>query len=85
MSPTELQLLALYRAPVIRLDCISKQYFNLSPAEAARSAALNDLPVPAFRLRESTRAPLMVRVQELAQYIDSLAEAAAESHERSKL
>lgn len=79
MSPTEISLLVTHRSTVLALDKIAKQYFNLSPAEARRRAALNQLPIKPFRLVESQKAPLFVRTMDLAAYIDAKAEEAAAS------
>ena len=67
---TELQLVALH-GPAVPLDEISKAYFGLAPVEARRHASLNRLPVPTFRLRDSEKAPLMVKASVLAEWIDS--------------
>lgn len=54
-------------------------------SEAAKLAAVNDLPFPTFRLRDSRKAPLMVRVVDLAAHIDSTSKCAKESWENSKV
>ena len=45
MTPTELKLTAIHKGPVARLADISKQYLGMEPAEAAKLAALNTLPL----------------------------------------
>lgn len=75
MTNTEITLLAVHKSPLVPLKDICKPYFNCGIEEARRQAALNLLPVPAWRLLESRKAPLMVRVTDLAQYIDSQGDA----------
>jgi hypothetical protein len=71
-------------AKLLRLDEICKQYLNLSKAEAARAAALHTLPFPVFKLRDSRKAPYMVKVTDLTAFIDKQASAAREQWERSQ-
>ena len=85
MTDTEIALIAVHRTPVIPLDAICKEQFNLSPVEARREAALNRLPVPTFKLRDSARAPFMVHAKALAEFIESQAAAASAAWERSQL
>lgn len=85
MTPTEIKLLAIHKGPIIPLAEISKRYLGRSPQEAARLAATNQLPFPAFRLRDSFKSPLMVKVEDLARHIDTVAECAKESWENSQV
>ena len=85
MTNTELQMLATFKSAVVPLDDICEKYFGLSRNEARRAAALHRLPVPVWRSIESKRAPLMVRVSDLAAAVDRIAEAAAREHEKSQL
>ena len=79
---TELALMSLYRSPTIRLDEISQQYLNLSPAEAAKRAARAELPFPAFRLGPSQKAPWVVSAEELGRWIDQASEEARKQWQR---
>lgn len=85
MTPTEIKLTAIHKGPVARLADISKAYLGMEYSEAAKLAAVNDLPFPTFRLRDSRKAPLMVRVVDLAAHIDSTSKCAKESWENSKV
>ncbi len=85
MTPTELKLTAIHKGPVARLADISKAYLGMEYSEAAKLAAVNDLPFPTFRLRDSRKAPLMVRVVDLAAHIDSTSKCAKESWDNSKV
>lgn len=84
MSPTEIQLLAIYKGP-IPLTEISKRYLDLSPEEALRRASLNKLPFPTFRLSESRKSPVLVAIEDLAAHIDSRRRCAKEHWEHSQV
>lgn len=58
---------------LVRLDEICVQYFGLSYPVARRMASKNELPVQAFRLRDSQKAPLMVRKSDLTAYVNGRA------------
>lgn len=85
MTQTEIQLLAVYRTPVVSVDSVAEPYFGLTAIEARRLAAAQRLGVPTFRLRDSRKAPLMVHVRDLAQYIDVLADSARVTHENCQV
>lgn len=73
MSPTEVQLLAVHRSPAVRLEDICQSYLNLDYRQARDLAASGKLGIPTFRLRDSRKAPLLVRIRELAEFIDQQA------------
>lgn len=75
-SNTEQQLVEAYNGPLIPLRDVCEVYFGLGYEMAARQAATGDLPVPAFRVRDSQKAPLVMRASELAAYIDKTADSA---------
>lgn len=85
MTNTEIMLLAVHRSPLVRLEDICDRYFGIAYDTARSKAALNQLPVPTWRLIDSQKAPLMVRLSDLAAHIDSTAEAAVESHDNSRI
>ena len=78
------QLIWLHEATVIELDTICDRYLALSPKVARQRAALHTLPFPTFRLTDSAKAPIMVKVSDLARHIDDQHEAAAKSWEHSQ-
>lgn len=84
-SNTEDALLRQFGAPVAPLVDVCEKYFGLSPRVAVEHALLNKLPVPTFRLRDSTRSPMMIHVRDLAQYIDDVHSAATEHWEHSQV
>lgn len=84
-SDTHLQLLALHRAPAVHLEAICEHYLSLSPAVARQRAALNALPFPTFRMNDSAKAPLMVKIADLAKHIDQQHQLATAGWEASQL
>ena len=64
---------------VIRLDRICSEYFGVGYDRAKQLAALNRLPVPAFRLYESERAPYVVDTRVWEEYLDTVSEQARSS------
>jgi hypothetical protein len=82
---TERALLATYGSPLVPVEDVCETYFGIGAQEARRRAALNLLPVPAFRMTESRKAPLFVRIADLAALIDRRSAKAGEvwtQHER---
>lgn len=58
-------LLKKIETELVPLDEICVPFFNNKPVVARRKAALNQLPVPAFRLGDARRGPLYVRKSDL--------------------
>ena len=85
MTPTEFQLFVQFRDTAIRVDDICQKYLNLTPAEARRRALLNKLPFPTFRLVQSQKAPVMVKLTDLASHIDKQHEVAQRVWEHSQV
>lgn len=85
MTDTEITLLAVHRSPMVPLADICRQYFGVGITEARRKASLNLLPVPCWRLVESQKAPLMVRLTDLAAFIDSSSAEAREAWTKSQI
>jgi len=84
VSPTEFQLLAVYKGPV-PLGDICERFLNLSREEALRKASLNKLPFPTFRLGDSRKAPTLVHLSDLAQHIDLSHQCAKEAWAHSQV
>ena len=85
MSPTEMQLIATLRSPVVRLDAICDTYLNMPIHRANDMASMHMLSVPTFRLSDSRKAPRMVKVSDLAELIDTQAAQARAHWENSQL
>lgn len=69
MNSTYFGLLAEFGEANIPLEKVAPKYFGLKPEEAKKQAAMNRLPVPAFRVG-SQKAPWLVSATDLAELID---------------
>lgn len=67
---TELMLWARFERESVPLSEIAREYLGMSTAEAQRCWNEGTLPVKAFRLRESQKAPLLVHIADLAKLLD---------------
>ncbi|WP_299002356.1 pyocin activator PrtN family protein [uncultured Shewanella sp.] len=67
---TAYALLARYETPVIELAKVCEEHFNLAAKTAEQKAKVHGLPVPTFKLRESSKAPSFVHIDDLAAFID---------------
>jgi len=85
MTHTELLLSAVFKGPVVPLQEICDRYLGMSWHTARTEAALNRLPFPTFRVAQSQKAPLMVRVSDLASHLDKQAECAKQAWEHSQV
>lgn len=61
---------------LILLDEIAEPVFNVTPKIARRKAALNTLPIPAFRINGSRKGPLYVRKSDVEGLIEARYQAA---------
>lgn len=82
---TSLALMSIYKSPAIPLVEVCERYFSLSYEEALKKAARNELPIPAFRLTSSRKAPMMVSAEALGAWIDKNESEARKSWERSQV
>jgi hypothetical protein len=82
---TSLALMSIYKAPAIPLAEVCERYFSLSYDEALKKAARNELPVPAFRLTTSRKAPMMVSAEALGDWIDKTEAEAKALWQRSQV
>ena len=73
---TRFALLARFETPVVALDDICQEFFNVSPKTASQKAKAQDLPIPVFKMRESERMSYMVKIEDLAAHIDAMHEQA---------
>lgn len=60
----------------IPLEDVAKKYLDLSYAEASRRAARCELPFPAYRPGGTQKSPWLVRLSDLAEWLDQQAEKA---------
>src|SRR5450830_896274 len=66
----------------VKLDEISGEYFGLSVTAARRKATLQTLPIPAIRLSNTRRGPLLVRRTDLEAYVANKVAAATKLHQQ---
>ena len=76
---TSFALLARFGSPTVELKDVCKEFFGITPKTAEQKVKACDFPVPTFKLRDSKRCPTLVKVEDLAAFIDQkYAEAKAE-------
>ena len=73
---TAFLLVAQFERAVVSLDEIAMPMLGLSSSHAKRRAAQSELPFPAFR--DGQKGPWLVRVTDLASWVDKSAEVARE-------
>lgn len=66
----ELMLLMRFESPVIPLEKVCDEFFGCSRNTAKQRAKSGTLPVPAFRLGKSQKLPWMIKIQDLANFIE---------------
>ena len=67
---TNFALLARFGSPTVELRDICKEFFGVTPKTAEQKVKSCDLPIPTFKLRDSERSPTLIKVEDLAAYID---------------
>ena len=72
MNKTEILLMMQYETPTIPLEKICTAYFGCSKQTAKNKAKAGTLPVVAFRMGVSQKAPWLVHASDLAEYVDQL-------------
>ena len=81
---TELMLFAKYEKPYVRLEEVCEEFFNLCEKKAKEAAAAQQLPVPVLRMTSSRKSPLMIKLSDLAAYLDSRHEEYTRTWEKVK-
>lgn len=76
-------LMAEYETATVPLSQVCEKYFGMKATTAERKAADNKLPIPTFRTADSQKAPRMVHIADLADYIDVQRKASRELHAAS--
>ncbi|EAR5802884.1 pyocin activator PrtN family protein [Salmonella enterica] len=64
-------LMAEFGTATIPLSQIAERYLGMKPSTADKKAGAGDLPIPTFRIGDSQKAPRMVHVRDLAEFIDT--------------
>ena len=67
---TRFALFARFGSPFIALEKISEEFLGLKPKTAESKAKACALPFPTLKLRDSERSPTMVKIEDLASYLD---------------
>jgi len=67
---TNFALLARFQSPVIELKNVCEEFFGIKPKTAEQKAKGCDFPIPTFKLRDSERSPTLIKIEDLATYID---------------
>lgn len=80
---TLVMLLATHRDAIVPLADICEKYFGLGLFQAKRAARMRKLPVPALRLGDQ-KSPWMVKLSDLAEYIDTVSDQASQAWKQSK-
>ncbi len=70
MMNTMFLLMAEFETSTIPLATIAERYLGMKPAYADKRAGAGDLPIPTFRIGDTQKAPRMVHVKDLADFID---------------
>jgi len=79
---TNFALLARFETPVIELKTVCEEFFGIKPKTAEQKVKGCDFPIPTFKLRNSERSPTLIKVEDLAAYIDKCyTEAKTEWHQ----
>lgn len=70
-------LMAEYGTTDIPLEVVAEKYMGLARREAYNRAARQSLPFPAYRPGVTQKSPWVVRITDLAEYLDTARAAAA--------
>ncbi|MDY0136383.1 MAG: pyocin activator PrtN family protein [Thiomicrospira sp.] len=79
---TKTMLFHKYGTPLLKVSDIAQDYLGMNEQTAKRSAREGTLPIPAFRLSESNKAPWLVSIDHLAAYIDKRITLAQTDHQK---
>jgi hypothetical protein len=63
-------LMAEFGQADVPLEIVAHRYLGLSEKEAKQRATARMLPIPAYRGSSSQKSPWLVRVTDLAEYLD---------------
>ncbi|OCG72946.1 pyocin activator PrtN family protein [Gilliamella sp. Occ4-3] len=63
-------LMAEFNTPTIPLSQIAERYLGMKPETANKKAICGELSIPTFRLDQGQKAPRIVHIKDLADFID---------------
>lgn len=78
-------LMAEFETSDIPLEKIAEKYLGISPELANRKANAGKLKIPSYRAVDSNKAPRLVHVKDLADYLDGRRAAAREEFRQVNL
>jgi hypothetical protein len=67
---TSYLLMARFESPTVALKEISEEFFGITAKTAQQLAKAGNFPVSTFQLRDSEKSPVLIHIDELAEYID---------------
>ncbi|WP_417761693.1 pyocin activator PrtN family protein [Shewanella sp.] len=68
---TAFLLAARFESPTVELRQICHEFFGINAKTAEQHAKAQKLPVTTFKLRDSEKSPTMVKIEDLAAFIDA--------------
>ena len=71
--------------PLIPLEEVCDEFLSLSHKTALRKARVNELPFPALRLGKSQKAPWVVNIDDLAEYVEHSSRVARNDWQRAQV
>ena len=77
-------LMAEYETATVPLSQVCEKFFGMKATTAERKASENKLPIPTFRTAESQKAPRMVHIADLADFIDRQRDESKAIHQASR-
>ena len=75
---TNFALLARFESPIIELKDVCQEFFGITVKTAKQKIKREDFPIPTFSLIQSERSPVLLKVEDLAAFIDEQYKPAAE-------
>lgn len=69
-------LMTEFNTPTIPLSQIAERYLGMKPETANKKSNAGGLPIPSFRLDDGQKAPRVVHITDLANFIDKKCEEA---------
>ena len=68
---TSFALMCRFESPYIPLRVVAEEFLGIKSNTAEQRAKALDLPFPTVKMRDSERSPTMVKIDDLAQYLDA--------------
>ncbi|MFK0569650.1 pyocin activator PrtN family protein [Endozoicomonas sp.] len=75
-------LLARYKSPFVALEEVCEDFFKVSPRKTKLLVASGEFPIPVTRTTSSQKAPYLIKVDDLAKYLDECYASSRDEWER---